>query len=178
MHFTVFKPLILILLFSNCNFNAPKNYAVMKTQYKYMPDAASEDYTDWVTFIEPDTIVIERTFKNKESKMCSSNLFSTRGGNAWSAEDIKNVLSKEAVERLFKNEDGVFVLAKAVGGEGKVKPFLISRNNISITILPPGTQQKNSKPAKEDVANMVYVLTRIYRQQLLSNACLSLNTKE
>ncbi len=148
----------------------------MNAQYKYKPETVSDDYIDWVIFIEPDTIVIERVFKNKKIKKCTSNLFSSPGSNAWTKEDIKNALAKDGIAQLFKRDGSVFTIEKTTGGEGGKAPFVIIHNNVTVTIMPPGTEVKNSLTANKDIADMVYVLSKIYRQQLVSKACLPLDS--
>ncbi|MEP6844391.1 MAG: hypothetical protein ABI861_00235 [Panacibacter sp.] len=142
--------------------------------YKYCPEPVGENFTDWVTYTEPNEIKIERHFDDKRIKSCVTFLIDSRTGNAWSTEDVQQIFARESIHNLLKSGGGTFRLTKTMGDEGSRKPFTLKWNGIQLNILPENTKEVMHPPANDDIVAMVYVLTKIYRQQANNPDCKSL----
>ncbi len=146
-----------------------------RNSYSFKPEAVHEDVIDWVTFTEPDDLVIERTLKNGTKTQCRTKIiFSSVRGNAWSAEDIMQAIKKEGVQKLLAAGSNLLRLNTVLDNEGKTQPFIFKWMSKTLTILPPLEEDDNTPKAGEDVAGLVYVLSKVYKQQLNMPECNSL----
>jgi len=146
-----------------------------RISYSYKPEAVNEGVIDWVTFTEPDDLVIERTLKNGTKTQCGTKIISSSvRGNAWSADDILQAIKKDAVQKLLTAGSKVLRLNTVLDNEGKTQPFIFQWMSTTLTILPPLEEDADMPKAGEDVAGLVYVLSKVYKQQLNMPECKSL----
>ncbi|NOZ51803.1 MAG: hypothetical protein GXP08_01475 [Gammaproteobacteria bacterium] len=152
---------------------------VSRNTYKYKPEPVKEGVIDWVTFTEPDYFAIERTLTDGRKITCSTKITSSSAfANAWSAEDVMQAISKESIQQILKSDINVIRLQTTLGNEGINQSFIFKWMNKTLTILPPDSKDTETPKADEDAAGLVYVLTKIYKQQLNRQECKSLERQD
>ena len=152
-----------------------ENAIKLSDEYRYKPETAGKGYFDEVIFKKPDIIKIERHFEDGHSKYCLTQInTSIRGGNAWTAEDVQLALKKKGIAKLWEKGGGIVQLQKTMDGEGSQQEFILSGHGKTIKVLPPNSNEVADTKADEDIIEMVYVLSKVYRQQLMHSDCESL----
>ena len=139
----------------------------MHVVFEYYPEPVEERFPDKVTFVEPNEIRLTRDFGDRKLHSYSTFLHSQRAGNAWSLEDLKMAWAREGLQQQLAAGGGTFRLGKCLDGEGGRKPFKLVSNGVELITLPPDSNDQQHAIAHEDIAAVVYVLTKIYRQQAM-----------
>ena len=142
---------------------------------RYWPKPALPGVSDQVLFTEPGSLVIERTFPDGSRKTCSTTLApGPRTGNAWTAADLKRAISVEAVQQVLRTGSNELQLDTTLGGEGESFPFEYQQHGNTLKVMPPDAKTSGTPRVGKDFAGLVYVLTRIYQQQLGLQECVTL----
>ena len=179
------KKVFLLFITINVSFAVQKNELMMnknklsQKSYMYKPETFNKAYTDWVTFKEPDHFVIERTLENGSKASCNTVLIAPiLGGNAWTSQDLMQAISKKSIQKLLNSGIYLIRLTTTLDNEGKAQAFIFKWMNKTLTILPPDHSDNETPKADEDVAGLVYVLTKVYKQQLTRPECNAFNKLE
>lgn len=179
------KDKMLFLLMMSLSCVNPQNNLSMETSkasgdsYQYRPEPDKHGMVDWVTFTKPNSFDIERTLKNGDKIKCTTKLVSSSVvRNAWLAKDVLQAISKESVQNLLQSEIEIIRLDTTFDKEGESRPFIFNFKNRSISILPPDDKDTITPRADKEIAGLVYVLTKVYKQQLNSKECSKLRDSE
>lgn len=152
---------------------------ILQSSYTYKPEPVNQNVTDWATFTEPDIFVIERILADGSQITCKTKIISSSlRGNAWSSGDIREAIFKESVQKILKSEINLARLDTVLDNEGKALPFIFKWRDKTLTILPPDNEDTETLKAGKDIAGLVYVLSKVYKQQLNREECESLKKSE
>lgn len=148
----------------------------------YRTGSAGKDFTDWVSFNAPDVIIIEREYKNGRKAKCETKLFDPKGdisGNAWTAKDVRTALAKQQVQDLIKTDrsTGEITLSGNIKGFVMTFPFYIKSGDWTITIMPSEEENKLVDEEQVDIATFVFIMTKVYQQQINHDNCKALQGK-
>lgn len=166
--------MVLMIFLFFAHFVCLQNIANMNNEnsYQFKPEPVTKRVTDWVVFTMPDIIEIKRTLLNGSNVSCHTKIIaSARQGNAWSAEDIMHAINKESVQLILNSNINKFRLSTTLSDEGKTQPFIFKWKRKTLFILPPDDEDKITPRADKNVAGLVYVLSKVYKQQLNRQEC-------